>query len=378
MYKKYIVRLSDEERGICQEVIKKLKGSSQKARRAQILLKADAEGPGWPDAKIAEAFNCRVQTIETVRKRLVTEGFELALEGKKRQAPPTPPKLDGAAEAKLIAMRLGKPPAGYGHWTLQLLADELVALEVVDSISHETVRKTLKKNGMTKRKIEYWVIPPEQDGEFVACMEEVLETYAQAYDPQQPVLCMDEQPVQLLKETRVPLPPTKQHGERVDYEYERNGTASIFLFAEPLSGFRQATARTRRTKQDWAIEVAQLLDGRYAGCAKVKLVCDNLNTHTKGAFYEAFEPEQARAYLQRIDFCYTPKHGSWLNVAECELSCLTSQCLRGRRIGELTELQTEIAAWSDKTNAKQRGVDWQFRIENARMKLKRLYPKIKT
>ena len=145
MYKKYIVRLSEEERGICQQVIKKLKGSSQKARRAQMLLKADADGPGWPDAKIAEAFNCRVQTIEMVRKRLVTEGFGLALEGKKRQTPPTPPKLDGEAEAKLIAMRLGKPPAGYGHWTLQLLADELVALEVVDSISYETVRKTLKK-----------------------------------------------------------------------------------------------------------------------------------------------------------------------------------------------------------------------------------------
>ena len=145
MYKKYIVRLSDDERGSCQEVVKKLKGSSQKARRAQILLKADADGPGWPDAKIAEAFGCRVQTIETVRKRLVMEGFERALDGKKRQTPPTPPKLDGEGEAKLIAMRLGQPPAGYGHWTLQLLADELVALEVVDSISHETVRKTLKK-----------------------------------------------------------------------------------------------------------------------------------------------------------------------------------------------------------------------------------------
>ena len=145
MFKKYIVRLSDEERGVCQEIVKRLKGSSQKARRAQILLKADADGPEWPDAKIAEACNCRVQTIETVRKRLVTEGFELALEGKKRETPPTPPKLDGEGEAKLIAMRLGKPPAGYGHWTLELLADELVALEVVDSISHETVRKTLKK-----------------------------------------------------------------------------------------------------------------------------------------------------------------------------------------------------------------------------------------
>jgi hypothetical protein len=145
MNKKFIVRLSDEERGVCQEVIKKLKGTSQKVRRAQILLKADADGPGWTDSRVADAFNCRVQTIENLRKRLVTEGFELALDRKKRQEPPTPCKLDGEAEAKLIAMRLGKPPAGYGHWTLQLLADELVTLEVVDSISHETVRKTLKK-----------------------------------------------------------------------------------------------------------------------------------------------------------------------------------------------------------------------------------------
>jgi hypothetical protein len=145
MNKKFIVRLSDEERSVCKEIIKKLKGSSQKVRRAQILLKADADGPGWTDTRIAEAFNCRVQTIENLRKRLVTEGFELALEGKKRKEPPTPPKLDGAGEAKLIALRLGKPPAGYGHWTLHLLADEFVALEVVDTISHETVRKVLKK-----------------------------------------------------------------------------------------------------------------------------------------------------------------------------------------------------------------------------------------
>ena len=180
---------------------------------------------------------------------------------------------------------------------------------------------------MTKRKIEYWVIPPEQDAEFVACMEEVLETYAEAYDPKHPVLCMDEQPVQLLKETRVPIAATKKHGKRVDYEYERNGTASIFMFAEPLSGFRQATARERRTKADWAIEVAQMLDTRYTDGEYVTLVCDNLNTHTKGAFYEAFEPDRARAYIKRINFCYTPKHGSWLNVAECELSCLTDNSM---------------------------------------------------
>lgn len=145
MNKKYVVRLSDDERSVCQEIIKNLTGSSQKFRRAQILLKADADGPGWPDIRMADAFNCRVQTIENLRKRLVMEGFALALESKKRQEPPTPCKLDGEAEAKLIAMRLGKPPAGYGHWTLQLLADTLVALEIVDSLSHETVRKVLKK-----------------------------------------------------------------------------------------------------------------------------------------------------------------------------------------------------------------------------------------
>ena len=145
MNKKYIVRLSDEERGVCQQIIKKLQGSSQKFRRAQILLKADADGPGWSDSKIAEAFNCRVQTIEHIRKRLVTGGFDLALHGQTRQEPPTLPKLDGEAEAQVIAMRLGKPPVGYGHWTLRLLANAVVALEVVESISHETVRKTLKK-----------------------------------------------------------------------------------------------------------------------------------------------------------------------------------------------------------------------------------------
>ena len=145
MYKKFVVRLSDEERRVCQEILKHLKGSSQKFRRAQILLKADPDGPGWIDGKIAEAFNCRVQTIENLRKRLVTEGFEWALDGKKRQEPPTPCTLDGEAEAQLIALRLGKPRSGCGHWTLHLLADEMVRLDIVDALSYETVRKVLKK-----------------------------------------------------------------------------------------------------------------------------------------------------------------------------------------------------------------------------------------
>lgn len=226
--------------------------------------------------------------------------------------------------------------------------------------------------------IDYWVIPPEHDAEFVACMEEVLETYEKPYDANHPVICMDEQPVQLIKETRQPIPATKKHPERVDYEYERNGTASIFMFNEPLGEFRQVTARPRRTKSDWAQEVAALLDTHYVDCEKVTLVLDNLNTHTKGAFYEAFEPAVARAYVKRIEFVYTPKHGSWLNVAECELSAMTRQCLHGRRIGELEELIEELTAWSDHVNAKQRGVDWQFQVDEARTKLTRLYPEIKT
>lgn len=226
--------------------------------------------------------------------------------------------------------------------------------------------------------IEYWVIPPEQDAEFVADMEAVLATYAEPYDPKNPKLCMDEQPVQLLLDTKVPLPATKAHGERVDYEYERNGTAAIFMFTEPLAGFRQATVRRRRTKADWALAVAHLMDTRYAECDTVTLICDQLNTHTKGAFYVAFEPAVARAYLERLRFVYTPKHGSWLNIAECELSALSRQCLAGRRIGDLEVLQHETAAWSTTVNETQRAVDWQFQIGDARLKLKHLYPKIKT
>jgi hypothetical protein len=229
---------------------------------------------------------------------------------------------------------------------------------------------------MTRRKIEYWVIPPEADGEFVAAMEEVLETYAQPYDARHPVLCMDEQPVQLLKETRVPIAATKNHPRRVDYEYERAGTASIFMFCEPLSGWRQVAVRERRTKIDWAKEVEELLRTRYASADKVILVCDNLNTHTKGAFYEAFEPETARALLRRLEFRYTPKHGSWLNIAENELSSMTRQCLKDRRFETVDTLRQETAAWHQRSNTRQRGVDWQFKVDDARVKLKSVYPKI--
>jgi len=231
---------------------------------------------------------------------------------------------------------------------------------------------------MTNRKIQYWVIPPDADGEFVACMEEVLDTYEESYNPQRPVICMDEQPVQLHKEVRTPIAATAKCPRRVDYEYERCGTACIFMFTEPLAGWRQVTVRGQRTKIDWAKEMESLLNGRYRDAEKVILVCDNLNTHTKGAFYEAFKPEVARSLVKRIEFRYTPKHGSWLNAAENELSSLTRQCVTGRRFPDIKKLRAETKAWCQRSNKKQRGVDWQFQIDDARLKLNSLYPKIKS
>lgn len=229
----------------------------------------------------------------------------------------------------------------------------------------------------TKRNLEYWVIPPEANAEFAAHMEDVLDVYSRPYDAQVPVLCMDEQPVQLVQETREPIAATAKHPKRVDYEYKRAGVANVFMFAEPLACWRQVSIRTFKTKVDWALEMGALLEGRYADCLKVILVCDNLNTHTMGAFYEAFEPSRARALVSRVEFHYTPKHGSWLNIAENELSCLTSQCVSGRRIGSEEELRAETSAWSNDINSCQRGVDWQMKIDDARTKLQSIYPKIK-
>ena len=229
---------------------------------------------------------------------------------------------------------------------------------------------------MTNRKIQYWVIPPDADGEFAACMEDVIDVYMKPYSKDVPVVCMDEQPVQLLKESRRPVAAAKDHPRRVDYEYERAGTAEIFMFAEPLSGWRDVRVREHRAKDDWAHEVETLLRTRYADAEKVILVCDNLNTHTKGAFYKAFPAGTARVLVKRLEFHYTPKHGSWLNIAENELSSMTRQCIAGRRFGTLEELREQTAAWTASCNATQRGVDWQFTVDDARRKLKSLYPNI--
>lgn len=222
-----------------------------------------------------------------------------------------------------------------------------------------------------------WVIPPEQSGEFVAHMEDILEVYQQPYDPQIPLVCMDEQPVQLVQEVRKPLPAEEGQPERYDYEYERNGTANIFIFTEPLSGWRSVRVREHRTAVDWATEVQHLLDMQYPEADRIRLVCDNLNTHGIGSLYEAFPPEQARRLASRLEIHHTPKHGSWLNIAEIELGALTLQCL-DRRIPDIATLREETHQWEQRRNLSQKGVDWQFSTQEARIKLKRLYPQVQT
>lgn len=221
-----------------------------------------------------------------------------------------------------------------------------------------------------------WCIPPEQNSAFVAAMEDVLEVYTRSYNPQKPVICMDEKPYQLLDNVREPLPIRPGSIEKVDSEYERNGTCSIFIFTEPLGGWREAEALPRRTKIDWAHKVKWLLDEQYSDAKKVVLVMDNLNTHTMSSLYEAFPPEEAFRLAQRLEIHFTPKHGSWLNIAECELSALAAQCLGSRRIADIDVLNMELKAWNTRRNLTQKGVDWHFTTADARSKLKRLYPKI--
>jgi len=220
-----------------------------------------------------------------------------------------------------------------------------------------------------------WCIPPEQSAEFVCAMEAVLDVYCRPYDPAFPVVCMDETSKQLVGETRLPLPPLPGQPQRYDYEYERHGTANIFLFTEPLGGWRRVAVTDRRTKVDWALQVRQLLDVDYPDAKVVTLVEDNLNTHGYASLYEAFEPAEARRLMERLELVYTPKHGSWLNIAEIELNVLSRQCFC-QVIGDKPTLEQEVAAWEADRNASQTGVDWQFTTADARIKLKRLYPKI--
>jgi DDE superfamily endonuclease len=217
------------------------------------------------------------------------------------------------------------------------------------------------------------VIPPAPSADCVANREDVLELYQQPYDPASPVVNMDEKPLQLVKETRQPLPAKPGKPLRYDYEYERVGTANVFLFTEPLTGWRTVDVCEQRTGVDWAHQVKHLLDDHYPAADKVRLVCDNLNTHKVASLYEAFEPAEARRLARRLELHHTPKHGSWLNIAEIELSVLSKQCL-DRRMADLETVRHETKAWERKRNTQQTGVDWQFTTEEARIRLKRLYP----
>lgn len=207
-------------------------------------------------------------------------------------------------------------------------------------------------------------------------MEDVLDVYQQPYDPHCPVICMDEKPYQLLDEAQQPIPMKPAKVEREDNEYLRKGTCSIFIFTEPLAGWRHVNVRERRTRVDWAQEVRELLEIHYHEAPTVKLVMDNLNTHSIASLYQAFDPETARSLTKRLEIHYTPKHGSWLNIAEIELSVLSGQCL-GRRIPGIAQLSEELSAWEQGRNQCQKGVDWQFTTKDARVKLKRLYPQFK-
>ena len=217
------------------------------------------------------------------------------------------------------------------------------------------------------------MIPPDEDADFVASMEQILDVYERPEDPMRPVVAMDERPVQLIKDMRPPLPMKPGRIARRDYEYKRVDVVSAFLFTTPLQAWRRVSVRERRTAIDWAEEVKCLLDEVYPDAQRVTLVCDNLNTHRLTSLYKAFPAEEARRLASRLELVHTPKHGSWLNIAEIELSVLSRQCLN-RRISDLETLRSEVAAWEQHRNENAGRVDWQFRTKDARTKLKRLYP----
>lgn len=222
---------------------------------------------------------------------------------------------------------------------------------------------------------DQWVIPPEKNADFVAAMEDVLEVYRRPYNVRRPVVCLDETSKQLVGETRTPVAAKPGQPAREDYEYKRNGTANLFMLFEPLAGWRHVEVTERRTKIDFALVVKKLVDELDPDAEKIVLVMDNLNTHKIASLYEAFAPAEARRLADKLELHFTPKHGSWLNMAETELATLGKQCL-SRRIPTKTKLKTEVSAWQATRNESEATVDWQFKTEDARIKLKKLYPSI--
>ena len=371
---KYRIRLTSQEREQLMDILRRKRSAAARQSHARILLKADEEGPegALDDEAIASAVEVSRSTVERVRRRCVEHGLESALE---RKSPDREyvRRLDGSAEARLIAVACGDPPTGCIRWTLRLLADRLVELKVVDSVSHETVRQTLLTNEIKPWLTRQWCIAPTASADFVCRMEDVLEVYQRPLDPRRPVVCLDETTKQLVSETRTPLPAARGRPVCYDYEYERHGVASLFMMCAPLSGWREVSVRERRTRIDYAQCLRALAEEHFPEAEKIVLVQDNLNTHGAASLYEAFEPATARRLCERFEFHYTPKHGSWLNIAEIELSVLSRQCLR-RRIGQWETLHREIAAWSLRRNQPECKINWRFTTGDARCKLKRLYP----
>lgn len=220
-----------------------------------------------------------------------------------------------------------------------------------------------------------WCIPPKANAAFVCQMEDVLEVYRRPYDPRRPQICLDELHKQLLGDLTPPLPMAAGRPQRMDYEYVRDGTANLFMLCEPLRGWRQVTVTARRTKIDWAYCIKALVDVHYPDAEQIVLVLDNLNTHTPASLYEAFAPAEARRIAERLEIHYTPKHGSWLNIAEIELAVLSGQCL-DRRMEDRATLREEVGTWNRERNTAEKGVDWRFTTDDARIKLKHLYPSI--
>ena len=268
-----------------------------------------------------------------------------------------------------MATACSSPPAGRARWTLELLAGEIVKLTSHESLSRETVRRRLAENDLKPWRRSMWCIP-KIDAEYVARMEDVLDLYAEAPDPRQPVVCFDESPIQLIGEVRLLIPIKPGRNERYDYEYRRNGTANLFVFIDVNRPWRKVKVTEHRAATDFAECMRELVDVHYPKADRIRVVLDNLSSHTAGALYQAFRAPEARRLLRRLEFHYTPKHASWLNMVEIEIGVLSQQCL-DRRIDSYARLISETAAWEKRRNAERARINWMFTTEKARAKMGR-------
>ena len=365
---RYRVDLSEAERSELQTLLRGGRRAARKLKRAQILLAADA---GMPDETIAQSLGVGGSTVYRTKRRFVEGNLEKALHEEPR--PGAARKLSAQEEALLVATACSRPPEGRARWTIELLAGEIVRLTEHDGISRETVRRRLAENELKPWREKMWCVP-KIDGEYVARMENVLDLYAEPPDPKYPVVCLDESSVQLIGEVREPIAAAPGQIERVDYEYRRCGTVNLFVAVDAHRPWRKVSVTQQRTAQDYAERLRELVDVDYPGATCIRVVQDNLSTHTPGALYEAFPAPEAHRILERLEFHYTPKHASWLNMVEIEIGVLKGQCL-DRRIDHPEALEREIAAWQHRRNAAGARVKWMFTTEKARAKMGRAYPK---